>query len=173
MFVRILTLLCFIPALVSAQAPDYTFYNKGAGVYIQPDALVHIQGTLTNDNGSTNGLIQNDGVIEIKKDIENKTNAIFRDDNGSGSSHKAVRFVGSGKQVIAGDFSTGNNSFFNLIVDQTSATDSVEMRTNVNVKVVYFLVALLHRAPTRLTCFSLSKAKTACLKHTMPAASTY
>ncbi|MBS1613594.1 MAG: T9SS type A sorting domain-containing protein [Bacteroidetes bacterium] len=134
MFVRILTLLCFIPALVSAQAPDYTFYNKGAGVYIQPDALVHIQGTLTNDNGSTNGLIQNDGVIEIKKDIENKTNAIFRDDNGSGSSHKAVRFVGSGKQVIAGDFSTGNNSFFNLIVDQTSATDTVEMRTNVNVK---------------------------------------
>jgi hypothetical protein len=147
MFVRILTLLCFIPALVSAQAPDYTFYNKGAGVYIQPDALVHIQGTLTNDNGSTNGLIQNDGVIEIKKDIENKANAVFRDDIGSGMGHKVVRFIGDSTQAIKGDFTTGNNSFYNLVIDQLSNNDTVEMRTSV-------------------------KAPMACLKHTMPMANT-
>lgn len=134
MFVRILTVLSFIPALAFSQGTDYTFYNKGAGVYIQPGALVHVQGTVTNDNGSANGLIQNDGILEVKKDIENKTNATFRDDNGSGSSDKAVRLIGSGKQAIIGDFSSANSSFYNLVIDQTSPSDSVEMRTNVNLK---------------------------------------
>lgn len=133
MLLRLLTLLCFIPAIVFSQA-DYTFYNKGADIYIQNGALVHVQGTFTNDNGSANGITENDGILEVKKDFENKANAVFRYNNLTGSQDRAVRFIGSGKQAIIGDMSSANASFYNLVVDQLSAADTVEMRTDADVK---------------------------------------
>lgn len=137
MFVRILTLLCFIPALGFSQATDYTFYNKGADIYIQSEALVHVQGSVTNDNGSGAGIIENDGFIEVKGDFDNKAGTIFRVKPFSGSTDRAVRFIGSGKQTIYGDMASDTSSFYNLVIDQLDANsandDTVEMRTNVNV----------------------------------------
>lgn len=134
MLLRLLTLLCFVPAVFSLQAQDYTFYNKGADIYIQNGALVHVQGTFTNDNGSANGITENDGILEVKKDFDNKTGATFRHNNLTGSQERAVRFIGTGKQAIIGDMSSTDASFYNLIIDQQSASDTVEMRTDADVK---------------------------------------
>lgn len=133
MLLRLLTLLCFIPAIVFSQA-DYTFYNKGADIYIQSGALVHVQGTFTNDNGSANGITENDGILEVKKDFENKPNAVFRYNTLTNSQDRAVRFVGTGKQAIMGEMNTSDASFYNMIISQEALPDSVEMRTHVNVK---------------------------------------
>ncbi len=112
---------------------QYEFYNKGAEVFIQPGALVHVQGTFTNDNGSTNGSIENDGILEVKGDFDNKSSSSFIS---SGVSNDAVvKFVGSGKQLIKGSMSTiGSSSFYNLIVDQVSSADTVEMQTDATVE---------------------------------------
>lgn len=136
MVVRILSLLCFIPALVFSQ--DYTFYNKGAGVFIQEGALVHIQGKLTNaGSGANRATIENEGIIELKGDLENSVGDTFRVKAGVfGNMKRAVRFIGDpsiDKQVIAGDFASPIASLNNLIIDQLDDHDTVEMRTNVNV----------------------------------------
>ncbi len=109
------------------------FYNKGAEVTIQAGALLHVQGTFTNDNGTTNGDIENDGTLEVKGDFDNKANTTFK--SSGFSSDAVVKFVGSGTQHIKGSMNTvGTSSFFNMIVDQVSAADTVEMQTDATVE---------------------------------------
>jgi len=133
---KYLLLLALSPLFVLAQ--DYTFYNDGAndgngtaGVYIQKGALLHIQGKLTNTNV---GQIQNDGIIELKGDIENTTSSQFLPATGtvSANDEKAVKFVGDGTQKIIGDFSNPSiSTFYNLVVDKGVASTAVEMQTKV------------------------------------------
>src|SRR5262249_48335224 len=115
---------------------QYEFYNKGADIYVQEGALVHVQGNVTNDNGAANGLIENDGVIELKGDLENKSNATFTYNTLSSSMSRSVNFVGSGTQKITGNFNdqTVTGSFYNIVIDQVNDADKVEMNTNVAVK---------------------------------------
>ncbi len=128
----LLTLLTIGSLSVFAQNE---FYNDGADIYTQKGALIHIQGTLTNDDGGGNGSINNDGVIEVKGDIENQTGAEFKVGADATSTDRAVKFIGSGTQAIKGTFSSnGTASFYNLVVDKAASSDQVEMQTNVNVE---------------------------------------
>lgn len=111
---------------------QYEFYNKGASVTVQNGALIHVQGTLTNDNGSGSGQIDNDGILEVKGNFENKAGSLFTSPQ---SNDAVVKFVGSGKQQIRGSLNTpGTASFFNLLIDQTGAADTVEMQNNILVE---------------------------------------
>lgn len=111
------------------------FYNKGAEVYIQKGALVHIQGELVNDNSTTNGEILNDGIIEVKTDFENKTGAKFKIGTDSTSTDRAVKFIGNGNQKIKGTLNTtGSASFYNLVIDKAVTSDTIEMLTDVTIE---------------------------------------
>lgn len=104
------------------------FYNNGAGVYLQRNALLHVQGTYNNNSGNTN----NDGVIEVKGDFIN--NATFQTHTNPASRNRAVKFVGSGTQTIQGSMNNPSSAyFFNLVVDKSNATSMVEMQTDVSV----------------------------------------
>lgn len=124
-----LLLLAFIPLFSSAQT---VLQNNGSDIYIQQDALIHVQGGFVNNNTDTsaNTGIYNDGVLEIKGDFENKPGARFGTHTNSNSKERAVKLVGSGKQLIKGEMSrTGRSSFYNLVVDKAAATDTVEIQT--------------------------------------------
>jgi hypothetical protein len=125
---NVLLALLALPFFSFAQ---YEFYNKGADITIQNGALVHVQGSFTNDNDVANGAVSNEGILEVKGNFENKTGSSF---TGS-SSEAAVKFVGSGKQAIKGSLNTpGTASLYNLVLSQPSAADSVELQTNVAVE---------------------------------------
>lgn len=126
-----LFLLC-LPALCNAQ---YELYNKGAAITVQKGALLHVQGTFTNTNGSTNGSIKNDGIIEVKGDLVNSAAATFQVSGDNTSTERAIKLVGSGTQTIQGSFNTsGTASIYNLVIDKANASDTVEMQTNVMVE---------------------------------------
>lgn len=58
---------CMLGALLWAQ-PDL-FYNQGALVYVQANALVYVQGGMvTNDNAGNQGILENFGTIELVND---------------------------------------------------------------------------------------------------------
>ncbi|MCS6935873.1 MAG: hypothetical protein NZM35_12110, partial [Chitinophagales bacterium] len=82
------------------------FYNRGSDVYLQKGALIHVQGEMINDNGITTGRVFNDGIIEIKTDLENKTGSEFKVGADATSTDRAVKFVGNGNQKIKGSFNT-------------------------------------------------------------------
>ncbi|MDW8419986.1 MAG: T9SS type A sorting domain-containing protein [Chitinophagales bacterium] len=107
------------------------FYNRGSDVYLQKGALIHVQGEMINDNGITTGRVFNDGIIEIKTDLENKTGSEFKVGADATSTDRAVKFVGNGNQKIKGSFNTpGTASFYNLVIDKATTTDTVELLTN-------------------------------------------
>ncbi|MCS7152514.1 MAG: hypothetical protein NZ989_01045 [Bacteroidia bacterium] len=59
-----LVLACLVGGLLWAQ-PDL-FYNQGALVYVQANALVYVQGGMQiNDNGSNDGVLENLGTITL------------------------------------------------------------------------------------------------------------
>jgi hypothetical protein len=102
-------------------------------VFIQKGALLHIQGKLTNNNV---GQILNDGIIEVKGDIENVAGSQFAPNNGAqlATDEKAVKFVGDATQVIKGDFSSPfYSTLYNVVVDKGVSGTAVELQTNVNV----------------------------------------
>lgn len=127
-----------VTALVSLQLLAFAqneFYNKGADVYVQTGALLHVQGDLTNDVISGSGTIQNDGIIEVKGDFENKTGAGFQVFTDNASTNRALKFIGSGTQSIKGAINTiGTASFYNLVIDKAVSSSVVEMQTNVAVE---------------------------------------
>jgi hypothetical protein len=50
----------------SVWAQPNLFFNQGALVYVQPNALVHVQGGyVNNDNAGNNGITENYGIIEL------------------------------------------------------------------------------------------------------------
>lgn len=60
----VLLVACFLGAAAWAQ-PDL-FFNQGALVYVQANALVYVQGGMqTNDNGANNGVLENLGEIRL------------------------------------------------------------------------------------------------------------
>jgi len=109
------------------------FYNTGSVVYIQKGALVHVQGTITNAvdavYGST-GTFTNNGIIELDGDFNTATGTTFQADLSNASTDRAVKFTGLGTQYIKG---TGTATFYNLVLDKQSATDTVKLQTNVSV----------------------------------------
>ncbi|MDW8417694.1 MAG: hypothetical protein RML92_09120, partial [Bacteroidia bacterium] len=55
---------CLLGATLWAQ-PDL-FFNQGALVYVQSNALVYVQGGMqTNDNGTNDGVLENLGTIQL------------------------------------------------------------------------------------------------------------
>ncbi|MBK7149732.1 MAG: T9SS type A sorting domain-containing protein [Bacteroidetes bacterium] len=121
-------LLCVV---LTAHAQN-EFYNQGADIYIQKGALIHVQGELINNDGPGNGSINNDGIIEVKGDFDNQIGADLKVHTDNTSTDRAVKFVGSGKQLIKGSLmGTGTSSFYNLVIDKAAASDSVEMQANV------------------------------------------
>ncbi len=130
---KILLLFSFSPVFSFAQTLDANaFYSKGADVYVQEGALLHVQGTLTNTDGGT---MLNDGIIEIKGDIDNTGGSQFQPIYNGGGNEKAIKFVGDGTQAIKGDFASPlNNSFYNLVVDKGTSGSAVVLQGNVNVE---------------------------------------
>ncbi len=125
-------LIALIPALTFGQ---FEFNNMGAAIYNQKGSLLFIDGSLTNNNSSTNGAIRNDGIIELKGDFENKTNAAFTASADTTSKERAVKFIGSGTQFIKGDLNNpGTASLYNMVVDKAGATDKVELAANVSLE---------------------------------------
>lgn len=121
-------------AVLSANAQN-EFYNKGADIYIQKGALIHVQGSVINNDGPGNGSINNDGIIEVKGDFENQTGAELKVYIDNTSTDRAIKFVGAGKQLIKGSLTgTGTASFYNLVIDKAAPSDSVEMQANVLVE---------------------------------------
>ncbi len=114
----------------SVRSTNAVFINQGSNIYVQKSALVEVQGDFVNTPNTTSGSINNDGVIELSGNFENDSGAVFQVGTNSASTDRAVKFIGSGKQTIIGAMSTkGSASFYNLVVDQASASDTVEMQT--------------------------------------------
>lgn len=127
---NLLVLFIFLPAAVFSQ---YELYNKGGDIYTQKGALIHVQGSFTNDNTGGTAQFNNDGILELKGDLDNQSGATFTTNGNPASRDRAVKFVGSGTQVIKGQMS-GTSSFFNLVIDKTVSSGVVEMQTNAAVK---------------------------------------
>jgi len=109
--------------------------NKGGAIYIQKDALVEVQGDLLNSISDSSGVIKNDGIIEISGNFQNDSGATFTVGTNSASTDRAVKFVGSGSQTISGMMSTaGKSSFYNLVIDQVTSSDTVALNTGVVVE---------------------------------------
>jgi Peptidase C10 family/Spi protease inhibitor/Secretion system C-terminal sorting domain/SprB repeat len=107
-----------------------TFTNKGSVIYIQKSALVEVQGTLVNTLSDSTGIIKNDGIIELSGNFQNDSGALFQVGANSASTDRAVKFIGTGTQVITGNMSIpGKSSFYNLVIDQSASSDTVEMQT--------------------------------------------
>ena len=124
----IIVLFFLTPFIGKAQV----LINKGSAIYIQEQALVKVQGDFTND---ASGGINNDGTIELTGNFENKTGSTFQVYNNSASKERVVKFIGTGTQLIKGSMSgTGSSSFYNLVIDKTSGSDSVEMQIPVVVE---------------------------------------
>lgn len=120
----------------SAAFAQNELYNNGSVIFIQKDALIHVQGSFINkDNGLLNdGITTNNGILELRGDFENVAGAEFKQTDAT-STDRSVKFVGSGTQTIKGDINTpGTATFYNLVVDKVSATDQVEMQANVAVE---------------------------------------
>lgn len=112
--------------------PTFSFaqiINKGSEIYSQTGAYIHVKGAFINNGGS----VKNDGIIEVDGDFENRAGSSFTVYNDNNSTERAVKFVGAGTQVVKGDMSSANASFYNLVIDKANATDAVEMQTAVNV----------------------------------------
>ncbi len=126
-FKHIIFILILSPCFIRGQS---AFINKGIDVYIQQQALVEVQGDFIND--TTIGSINNDGTIEITGNFNNVNGAKFGVYNNASSTERVVKFTGSGKQLIQGAISAANQaSFYNLVVDQSSSSDTVEMQAGV------------------------------------------
>ncbi|MCW5906536.1 MAG: T9SS type A sorting domain-containing protein [Chitinophagales bacterium] len=127
-----LALLMLYPCCMYAQD---VLYNRGGELYLQKHAMLMVQGNIINDNTTSSGAVYNDGTIELTGNIENKEGAKFKVHTDVASKERAVKFVGVGKQLIKGNFSTaGESSFFNLVIDKINASDTVEMQTEVVVE---------------------------------------
>ena len=126
---NILLLLFFAPLFTFAQLDPNAFYvsaGGGTGVCVQNGALLHIQGTLTN-----NAEIGTDGVIEIKGDIDNTNGVKFYPLSPSSGTEKVVKFIGNGTQTIRGDFSSaGTSNFYNLVIDKGTTGTYVQLENN-------------------------------------------
>ncbi len=129
---KILTFL-ILTASVTANSQNL-FVNKGGEIYTQKGASITVQGTFVNGD-STNGIIKNDGIIEIQGDFQNLPNATFSVNTDNTSTDRVVKFVGSGTQAIIGNMNTpGTASFYNLVVDKTTSTGAVQLQGDVAVE---------------------------------------
>ncbi len=115
--------IALIPAISFAQNE----FINGGDLYLQKGALLHVEGSFTNDQGT----VKNDGIIEIDGDFENRVGSVFGTHTDVMSKERAVKFTGSGIQTIKGDFT--NSPFYNLVIDKASATSEVVMQTPVSV----------------------------------------
>ena len=115
---------------------QYELNNKGGALYLQKGSLLTVQGDFINDtSAASNGLVFNDGTIEVQGNFQNSPNASFRVFNDNTSTERVVKFTGSGTQSIIGQMNTpGTASFYNLVVDKTSASDVVQMQADVAVE---------------------------------------
>ena len=125
-----------LPAWVFSQNE---LYNAGALIYLQPNALVHVQGTFTNTKAGT---FQSDGILEIKGNLINdsSTFAVVSFPSGtlssSNTSNRVVKFVGTGAQYIQGQFNTsGTQSLYNVVIDKGNSTDAVIMKSGTPVTI--------------------------------------
>lgn len=108
------------------------FYSNGATVYVQSGAVLHVQGDIVNAAGST---LTNDGLVNVEGDITN--NATINTDGSVGEG--TTRLIGN--DTVAGSTTTGvqtikgssTASFYNLVVDQGSTSQSVALGNNVTV----------------------------------------
>ncbi len=108
--------------------------NKGSAIYVQQSAVITLQGDFVN-MASGSSKVYNDGIIEVQGNFENDSSAVFTTGTNSSSTDRAVKFVGSGTQTITGNMSTpGQSSFYNVVIDQAAASDTVEMQTPVVVQ---------------------------------------
>ena len=120
---------------LSSSTRTATLWNQGESIYVQQSALVEVQGNFINQSGASASNVYNDGIMEISGDFENDSGAVFTTGTNSNSTDRAVKFMGSGKQVISGVMSGSTQSgFYNLVIDKASASDTVEMQTPVAVQ---------------------------------------
>ena len=108
--------------------------NKGGVIYIQKAAIVTVQGDLLNTKTDSTGTILNDGVIELTGNFQNDSGAVFKTGSNSSSTDRAVKFIGNNQSIIGSMSTTGKASFYNLVIDQVDASDTVLMKTPVAVE---------------------------------------
>lgn len=111
---------------------QYEFYNAGANVYVQKGAVLHVQGSLTNAPAitGTTGAFTDDGIVEVDGNFNALSGTTFQPDNSTLSTDRMVKFTGAGTQYIQG---TATATFYNLVLDKQSATDTVKMQTNASI----------------------------------------
>ena len=119
---------------LSSSARSATLWNQGTAIYVQHAALVSVKGDFINQNSTTTGSVYNDGVMELTGNFDNDSGAVFTTGTNNSSTDRAVKFIGSSKQVITGAMSGSQSSFYNLVIDQAAASDTVEMQTPVAVQ---------------------------------------
>lgn len=124
-FIALLPSLGFTQGLVE-------FSNYGAVVYTQKGAVITVQGTFVNGTDTSGGIVYNDGTIEVTGNLVNKGASVFTTYTDSTSTDRAVKFIGDSTQIIIGNMNTpGTASFYNLVVDQASPTDTVSLDTSI------------------------------------------
>ena len=133
----LLLLLGILPCMVFSQGSTANLlYNNGDVLYVQSDAVLHVQGDVVNVSGST---FTNDGLLNVEGDITN--NGTFKTDGSVGEG--TVRLIGNstmsgsasaGTQTISGSLSTaGTASFYNLVIDLGTTGQSVTLNNDVTV----------------------------------------
>lgn len=129
---HVLALSTAFTLIGSAAFAQNEFCNKGADIYIQQGALIHVQGELVNTDNTAD--IRNDGVIEVKGDFTsgNGNTAKLRTLTGS-STEAVVKFVGTGTQVVRGTLNNPltDQSFHNFLIDKGVSGTVVELRNDV------------------------------------------
>ncbi len=108
------------------------FYSNGATVFVQSGAVLHVQGDVVNASGST---LTNNGLLNVEGDITNNATINTNGAVGEGT----TRLIGNG--TVAGSTTTGvqtikgtsTASFYNLVIDQGSTSQSVALGNNVSV----------------------------------------
>lgn len=145
-YLILLFVFCLMPGVIFPQGnTPNLFYNKGALVYVQHGAVLHVQGDFVNTNSST---FTNNGLLNVEGDFTNSGGSTF-DVDGSVSSvgEGTVRLIGNstmagsataGVQTLSGTLSApgtapGSGSFYNLVIDRGTTGQVIAQTSNVTV----------------------------------------
>jgi hypothetical protein len=135
-YLIVLLVFCLMPGVIFAQgSTPNLFYNNGAVVYVQHNAVLHVQGDVVNNSGT----FTNNGLLNVEGDFTNS--GIFTTDINVGEG--TVRLIGnstmagtSGTQTLSGNLSSpggSGGSFYNLVIDRGTAGQVVTLGNNITV----------------------------------------
>ncbi len=139
------TLFLFNAAFSQAPAnPDWTLFNSGDSVYLEPGALVFVDGDLVvkNEDVAQKDGIYNDGIISVSNHIyygdivsgNDFKNPVLKPAGFlSGYAERMISLVGGNTQYIKGYLAQPEQSFYNLAIDKSGSNAKVVLQTDVQI----------------------------------------